>query len=405
MKVVVSAFGRFHSFELARQLHAQGHLQRLYTGYPRRNVSEVGPDLVRSHWPPAVAQRLLERGGFRRTARMVNAHIAMEYDRWVARNLEPSDLVVSLSSFGVETFRAAQRRGAVTVCDRGSSHIAHQAEVLREEYRRFGVDRDPMDQRIIERELVEYEEAEYITVPSHFVRRTFIERGVPESKLVVLPYGVDLRVYRPMPKRDGTFRVLFAGSAGLRKGVQYLLEAAKRLHLQNFEVVLAGHPNPDARTVLDSYGGTFRHIGFVPRLELADVYSQASVLVLPSLEEGLALVQAQAMACGVPVIATPNTGAEDLFTDGVEGLIVPPRDVAALEGAILRLYEKPEMRNEMGQRALQRVQRLGGWNEYGRSATAAYTNMLVDGKRHVRRNAAVEPVVLTSEVRKARNAG
>ena len=86
---------------------------------------------------------------------------------------------------------------------------------------------------------------------------------------------------------------------------------------------------------------------------------------MPSIEEGLALVQGQAMACGLPVIATTNTGAEDLFTDGVEGFIVPIRDPEAIREKLLRLYHDPELREEMSRAALSRVQSMAGWDDYG----------------------------------------
>jgi glycosyltransferase involved in cell wall biosynthesis len=114
----------------------------------------------------------------------------------------------------------------------------------------------------------------------------------------------------------------------------------------------------------------------VARDELYKHYSQASVLVLPSIEEGLALVQAQAMACGIPVIATENTGAADLFTDGVEGFIVPIRDPRAIREKILTLYENPAMREQMGEAALARVRKIGGWDDYGERALAYYRGAL-----------------------------
>jgi starch synthase len=98
--------------------------------------------------------------------------------------------------------------------------------------------------------------------------------------------------------------------------------------------------------------------------------------VLPSIEEGLALVQAQAMACGVPVIATENTGAADLFTDGMEGFIVPIRDAGAIREKLLTLYENPTMREQMGEAALARVRKIGGWNDYGERAADYYRHAL-----------------------------
>jgi glycosyltransferase involved in cell wall biosynthesis len=79
----------------------------------------------------------------------------------------------------------------------------------------------------------------------------------------------------------------------------------------------------------------------------------------------LALVQAEAMACGCPVIGSTNSGAEDLYTDGVEGFIVPIRDARAIEERMQLLADKPELQREMGAAALRRVRSIGGWAEYG----------------------------------------
>jgi glycosyltransferase involved in cell wall biosynthesis len=119
-----------------------------------------------------------------------------------------------------------------------------------------------------------------------------------------------------------------------------------------------------------------RFFGSIPRSELYEYYNQGSVLVLPSLEEGLALVQAQAMACGLPVIATTNTGAEDLFTDGIEGFIVPIRSQEAIREKVTHLYKNSELRHEMGQAALRRVQSIGGWDSYGDSISETYADAL-----------------------------
>jgi glycosyltransferase involved in cell wall biosynthesis len=93
--------------------------------------------------------------------------------------------------------------------------------------------------------------------------------------------------------------------------------------------------------------------------------SRSHVLALPSIEEGLALVQAQAMACGCPVVCSTNTGGEDLFTDGVEGFIVPIRDPLTLAERLQRLADDPALQRSMREAALRRVRSLGGWKEYG----------------------------------------
>ncbi|HXH06600.1 MAG TPA: glycosyltransferase family 4 protein [Vicinamibacterales bacterium] len=295
------------------------------------------------------------------------------FGRWVARRLEPCDVFHCLSGFGLEAHRVARERyGALTVCDRGSSHILFQDEILAEEYGRWGMQYPGIDFRIVERELREYEECDLIFVPSTFAYRSFVQKGVAETKLVRIPYGVELRRFRPEAKRDSMFRVLYVGALSVQKGIPYLLEAVSCLRMPDFEVWFVGAVQSDARRFLASMGGRIRYLGIVPRTELYRYYSQASVFVIASIQEGLALVQAQAMACGLPVIATTNTGAADLFTDGVEGFIVPIRNAEAIREKILFLYEHPDAREAMAEAALTRVRSLGGWQEYGSQVVSAY---------------------------------
>jgi glycosyltransferase involved in cell wall biosynthesis len=97
-------------------------------------------------------------------------------------------------------------------------------------------------------------------------------------------------------------------------------------------------------------------------------YQNSDVFCLLSVQEGLALVIAQAMACGLPVVATYNTGAEDLIREGVEGFLVRARDSDAARDRITRLKEDRSLRLRMGRLARQRVLKGFSWHEYGNRA-------------------------------------
>jgi starch synthase len=117
-------------------------------------------------------------------------------------------------------------------------------------------------------------------------------------------------------------------------------------------------------------------LGHLPQAQLKDLMSRSHALVLPSIEEGLALVQAQAMACGCPVIGTDHTGSEDLYTDGQEGFIVPIRRADLIAERLTQLADQPDLRARMSQAALLRVKQTGGWHAYGDSAMAIYQELL-----------------------------
>jgi glycosyltransferase involved in cell wall biosynthesis len=377
VKVAVASAGPFHAFDLARQMERLGHLEHLYTAYPSWRVDGMPKEKV-STFPWLMAPAMLaNRFGFNRVRNSLNVPMIETFDRWMAERLAPCDVFHCLSSFGLQSHRAARsRHGAFTVCDRGSAQIEYQDEILRDEFARFGAPYRGIDSRLIERELEEYAFCDLIFVPSSFALRTFVGKGVPREKLRLNPYGVDLAMFHREPKSDRKFRVLFVGMVSLQKGLPYLFEAIAGLKHLDVELCVIGTLEAEMRPIMAKYEGTFRYLGAVARGELHKHYSQASVLVLPSIQEGLAMVQAQAMACGVPVIASNNTGAEDLFTDGVEGFIVPIRDAGAIREKILALYENPAMREQMGEAALARVRKIGGWDDYGVRAADYYRQAL-----------------------------
>jgi glycosyltransferase involved in cell wall biosynthesis len=101
-------------------------------------------------------------------------------------------------------------------------------------------------------------------------------------------------------------------------------------------------------------------------------------MVLPSIEEGMAMVQAEALASGCPVIATPNTGSEDLFSDGVEGFIIPARDTEALRLRLEELADTPDLRRKMSEAGLARVRQLAGWRTYFHNMRLVYEELVAE---------------------------
>lgn len=378
MKACLTTPGRFWAFDLGRELTRRGVLARMYTAYPMFKMDQDLRD--RSSASPwcLVAREMAARLRLRRIAARLQTSTMLGLDRWVAGRLEPCDVCHCMSGFGLATHQVARARfGAVTVCDRGSTHVVEQDRLLAEEYDLWGVPFGGVDAAVIERELAEYDLCDRVVVPSRFVERSFLERGIPAGRVQRIPFGVDVRMFYPEPRQDGPFRILFVGRIGLRKGIGYLLQAAAEWSRAGVaELWLAGGIEPEAEPLLRRYDGAFTYLGQVPRDRLRWYYSQASVLVLPSIEEGLALVLAQALACGLPVVATPNTGAEDLVTDGREGLLVPIRDVTALHAAIDSLRTDGDLRQHMREAALRRASGLKGWGEYGDQVVALYAALI-----------------------------
>jgi len=377
LRIDIASPTRFHMFDLARQMVKLKQNVRLYTGYPKWKIDPGLRSLSTTNPIPTLIRFGLGRIGFQDKKTRIADFVLSDFGRWLGRVLAKSDILDAISGCGLEGGRRTQQEGGIWVCNRGSSHILFQRTILEEEHARWGAPLPFFSQRGIERELTEYQEADAIAVPSEFAKRTFVEQGIDPEKIFKVPYGVDLSLFSPKPKQNSKFRVLFVGRFSIQKGIGHLFEAMKPLvEKGHAELWLIGKPDPAANKVLARYEDIFIDKGSHPRKHLADLYSQGSVLVLPSINEGFGLVQAQAMACGIPVIATYNTGAKDLFEDGKEGFIVPPRDSTAIRERIERLINNPERQREMGQAALNRVRNLTGWDTYGEKCLAMYSELL-----------------------------
>ena len=371
MRVSQAVWGVFHHFELARELDRRGHLDTVFSTWPWTRLKREGlpHSKVQTfpwlHTPLTVLNRigtlpvwLDDELGYQN---------ALRFDDWTARRIGKIDALIALSGAALKTGRMLQQRGGVFICDRGSTHHSYQAAIVAGEFQRWGLDPPRTDPRDTVREETIYDVADAITVPSSFSRRSFIEMGVPAEKVHTIPYGVRLEAFaRIADPRTDTFNVLFAGHVSLRKGIPYLLEAFAKLNHPAKRLRIAGSMAPEIKQLLTRLPHqSVEFLGSVPQADLPKIMSESHVLVLPSIEDGFGLVMSQAMACGCPVIASTNTGGEDLFADGVEGFIVPIRDVDALANRMQRLMDDPDLQRRMSEAALARVRYLGGWTQYG----------------------------------------
>jgi glycosyltransferase involved in cell wall biosynthesis len=282
-----------------------------------------------------------------------------------------------VASFGCAepVFRRAKVRGGLCVLNYPIAHHSFGKRYLFEEAKRqpdfastiTGHDYPAwLEQRLN----AEIELADYILVGSSFVRDSFVTEGVQPKKLVVIPYGVDTQFFKPIAPNypsSSDLRLLFVGQIGQRKGISYLLEAAKKISEDGVSLTLIGKIQGDGKA-LEPYKYFFRHIPYLPRSELSEFYRQANVFVFPTLIEGMALVVLEGMASGLAVITTPN-GLGDIVRDGVDGFLIPPRDVDAIVDRVKYLKNRPELCKKMGNNARERALEYT-WNAYRQAAVS-----------------------------------
>jgi glycosyltransferase involved in cell wall biosynthesis len=214
----------------------------------------------------------------------------------------------------------------------------------------------------------EYRLADLLLVLSETAANTFRARGFPEEKLFYLPRGVDVERFKP-GQRPGKFRAVFSGALIKRKGIHHVLEAWHRLNLPHAELWLVGSVHDEAKPFLKQFWrDNIRVVGFVRDPET--YLNQSTVHVFPSQWEGSAKVTYEAAACALPQVTTREAG--DVVRDGVEGIIVRPRDVDAIAAALEHLHRHPEIVEQMGNAARRRVVENFTWDHFRTRLLDAY---------------------------------
>ena len=204
-----------------------------------------------------------------------------------------------------------------------------------------------------------------------------MERGISPDRVFVVPYGIALHEGTTPERPNGkTFRVLYVGQISPRKGLRYLFEAFKRLRHPNKELWIVGPKTHETgiENVTTPVGTTF--MGVLKGEDLARAYWEADVFVLPTVEEGLALVLGEALSHGLPVITTENSGGADLFTDGKEGFLVPIRSPEAIAEKLELLAGDANRRQQMSAAALERARALDGWESTGQKLVATLRGLV-----------------------------
>jgi glycosyltransferase involved in cell wall biosynthesis len=337
----------------------------------------VGRELSRRALPATLAECAVTKQTLNEFTRVGLRHLGVRrfdyellwaknvrFDRAVSCLVEPDhSAVISQCGAALSSFQTARRLGVRTILDYpiarheiGRMLVEQEAEA-HPDFADTASGRStltPRD-RELERLGLELAETDCVVVGSQFAAASF-EGVVPSDRLAVIPYGVDTSVFNPRPsriERTRSLNVLFAGQLTVRKGLPYVLEAVSFLDPQRVDLTLVGAMVGSGRW-MNAREGEFRYIGVRRPNEMPSVYQQADVLVLPSLAEGSAIVVYEAMASGLPVVVTPNVGA-DLVRDGIDGFVVPVRSSLAIADCLQRFLDDPELGQKMGMAARSRV--------------------------------------------------
>ena len=237
----------------------------------------------------------------------------------------------------------------------------------------------------LEQGIRELNETDYFIAASSFTKQTLIENGANPSNIFVAPYGVNTNHY-PFKKRETPRKIsfVFVGSLVERKGLYYLLNAAKRLEDEglDFELKFTAR-NAQDTSMFAEYG--LNNVTIYNNLshgQLIDLLHSSDVFVFPSLFEGFAFVIIEAMSTGLPVITTPRTIGLDVISNGQEGFVIPPSNIDALVDKMKYFIMNPETCKVMGEKAAQKAKELTWENFESQIMNAINTidnnNIIVD---------------------------
>ncbi|MEH2143417.1 glycosyltransferase family 4 protein [Nostoc sp.] len=388
MKISIVVGGRWHAFDLARELYSAGVLHRLITNYPKYKTRKWGipDDKVVSLPLTLLLGKAMYQIGKEKLVMKSQALLHNLFAKAASRYLEGSTLVHGWSSFSEPALHWTKRNNIPFLLERSSSHMKVQCQLLREEYQQLGLHWTETHPEIVAQELREYEMTDKVAVPSLFVERSFLDQKFPEKRLFLNHFGTNIKSFSSGLKQDNVFRIIYAGSLSVRKGIHYLVRAFMEADISNSELCLVGGATAETPHLLTAADERIKLIGHVPQLQLVDYYRNSSVFVMASIEEGLACVQAQALACGLPLICTTNTGGEDLLRmSGVEpiklerdieeypaGYLVPVRNSEAIAICLKILAYNPKILRQKQQAALELRGQDLSWQAYAQKSIEAY---------------------------------
>lgn len=348
-----------------------------------RRIAPAGIDarLVHSSAPISEVLRAMLSGKWPRVGRWLLGRRRRALAKVGARKARLSPVIIASHGAALASFQLAPL-STLKVLNMPSIHPRERIRIIDGEAARnpataASMERDrPLEEALddIDRE---FEIADLILVGSEFSKSTLVKWGVEASRIEVVPYGVDIdrfNLVRPSVEKD-RFIVSYIGRVSQSKGISYLLDAYRRVRGPGTELHVTGTWQADAET----FGARQPDIvvrNQVSRSELLTVLSASSVVVVPSLFEGMGLIVAESMASGLPVVVT-DRGCSQIVTDGRDGFVVRAGDPEAIAEKLLALKNDETLRERMGRSARETARRYT-WLQYCETVTSLIDQRLED---------------------------
>jgi glycosyltransferase involved in cell wall biosynthesis len=282
----------------------------------------------------------------------------------------------------MHTFESARRFDVIRIYDMPTGHYSFTKRLMRKEVERFpeleasfALAEEYASWRISRKDR-ELQLADHILCPSRLVKRSLMAAGCEEAKIQVLPFACEAS-WSEMPDVGRGKIVLAVGQISARKGIHRLLKVWKDMGAYRTHTLRLIGDMRLPHSYLERYRGLYEHVPSLPRASLPREYASASIFISNSMSEGMSIVIPEAISVGTPVVASRNSGADEIVTDGEEGLLFDYGDDDALANCIDSLLSSDVLRAEMGVRAKERAGHRT-WGHYSREFIEWIESIMAD---------------------------
>lgn len=369
LKGIVSSGAKFHSMHTAEGLYRHNMLKKYIIS--ERSINLITKNIPSKHIKYTRIPFFI--GGILRKIPYIGSKIPYNiisdvmFDIISLRKIYKLNDIryfLGFNNYSLIQMKYLKRKGVKLILDQRIAHVNKEIEIYKNESNKLP---NNLSNTMIKRKLKEYEIADYIFVGSNFVRDTFIKNGIEKKKLKVINYGYDDKIFKVKSKKNknnkDSFKIVFVGQIGYRKGVKYILEAIENLRNKNIKIdlTLIGNVDDDFKDVMEEYKDIFKYKGFMKSDDLVDEYNKNDVFIFPSLCEGSARVTYEAAACGLPLVVTYSSGS--IVENMKSGILIEENSSKSIEDALSLLYSDRELLNKMRINILKDIKKYT-WENY-----------------------------------------
>lgn len=406
LKVIVAHPGKQHSFQLATALNNEGILFKYITsvynkpgsvtsflskffkgdilkkilGRRCENISDK--DVIQFNEIGVLITLFLNKfPKINKFAEEWNCMIESNFYKKVMKYAKKNevDAIVVYNGYQKKHFEILNKTKIIKIIDVSIAHREFLRDILDKEIKESGITEikkqhlSYWNKHMIKNDIKGCSEADYFLAPSNFVLKSLVTHKVKREQVKIVPYGVDISQFNIIKNKEenGPLKLIYVGGISYRKGIHRLLEVIKEFDYSKVELYLAGTFDKNSDLYLNYKTKKNIHfLGFVTRDKLNKLYNEASIFVLPSFGEGLAQVGLEAMACGLPLLCTTNSGVNDVVIDGENGFVYEPNKNDELKNKIIWFINNREKIHEMGKKARITAEKYS-WENYHKNVVTA----------------------------------